>query len=94
MSKRLTRSTKDNVVTGLIGGLAEYTGIRVDLLRIIAVLVCITQPYLFFLYLLISYFVPTDRRHTSNRKTKPHPRGYGRIKEAEKVSDFKKWDDF
>lgn len=92
MSRRLFRKRNDKIATGLIAGLADYTNMGVDLLRIIFAVMVLAHPPIFLVYLLVSVFVPVEGR--SERKTKPHPRGYGRIKEAEKVKSEQKWDDF
>lgn len=93
MRKKLVRKRNDKVATGLIAGLADYTNIEVDLLRIVFGILCLMHPPLFIVYLIVSIFVPVEGRR-GEWKTKPHPRGYGRIKEAQKVKTDQKWDDF
>ena len=51
-SKKLTRSTKDRILAGVLGGLGEYLGIDPNILRIIAVVLLILSPTL----ILVAYF--------------------------------------
>lgn len=37
MNKRLYRSTSNRMISGVVGGVSEYTGVDVTILRIIAV---------------------------------------------------------
>jgi len=43
-AKKLTRSTKDKILAGVLGGLGEYLGIDPNILRVIAVVLFILSP--------------------------------------------------
>lgn len=62
MDNRLTRSTTDRYLTGLLGGTAKYLNIDASLVRVIFILVSFLTVHIptFFLYFLISFFVPKD----------------------------------
>ncbi|MCD6421480.1 MAG: PspC domain-containing protein [Thaumarchaeota archaeon] len=51
-SKKLTRSTKDRILAGVLGGLGEHLGIDPNILRMIAVVLFIFSPTL----ILVAYF--------------------------------------
>jgi len=53
-AKKVRLSKKDKVVTGLIGGLAEYFSIDSTLLRILTIIVAAVSG---FFPLIIAYFV-------------------------------------
>lgn len=62
MNKRLTRSSTDRYITGLLGGTAKYLDMDPTLVRVIFILVSFLTVHIptFFLYFLISFFVPKD----------------------------------
>ncbi|GGA97220.1 PspC domain-containing protein [Macrococcus hajekii] len=62
MKKRLTRSTTDRYLTGLLGGTARYFNMDATVVRVIFILVSFLTVHIptFFLYFVISLFVPND----------------------------------
>lgn len=59
MKRRLYKSAKDKMVSGVCGGLAEYFGIDSTIIRIVWALMIGTGSGL-FLYLLMAIVVPDD----------------------------------
>jgi len=58
-SKKLTRSTKDRILAGVLGGLGEYLGIDPNILRVIAVVLFILSPTLILIaYLAAVLLIP------------------------------------
>ena len=58
-SKKLTRSTKDRILAGVLGGLGEYLGIDPNILRVIAVVLFILSPTLILVaYLAAVLLIP------------------------------------
>ncbi|MGX6961454.1 PspC domain-containing protein [Vagococcus xieshaowenii] len=103
MKKRLTKSTDNVVVSGVLGGIGEYLGIDPTVIRVIflaSVLFSFGSPIP--LYLILMLVVPTNanKKNTQrnfygdsstyygNGKTQQRPR-----KEAEKVQEDE-WSDF
>jgi phage shock protein C len=61
MKKKLYRSTRNRMLGGVIGGLADYTGIDASLLRILTVLGFILGVgTLGFIYLAWIFIVPNE----------------------------------
>lgn len=99
--KKLYKSKDDRMVSGVIGGIAEYFDIDSTLLRLIyavALFVGIGSPVL--LYIILAIVIPEpkiDRKRPERNK----PKGYYKTnasrksspKEAEKVEDDD-WSDF
>jgi len=61
MKKKLYRSTQNRMLGGVLGGLADYTGIDASLLRILAVVVFILGVgSLGLIYLIWIFIVPNE----------------------------------
>ena len=62
MKKKLFRSKKNKILTGLCGGVAEYFGMSSSLLRLIVVLLsCGSVGIGIIIYFIISFIVPEPR---------------------------------
>lgn len=100
--KKLTKSKNNRVVSGVLGGIAEYFGFDPSILRIIyavAIVFGVGSPII--LYVILALVIPepngsgkSDWHRPSGTKNDNRPR-----KEAEKVSEDKKgthddWSDF
>jgi phage shock protein C len=60
-AKRLYRSRTDRMIAGVCGGLADYFGIDLVLVRVISVIAVIATGGLWFLaYILLWLFVPEE----------------------------------
>ncbi len=58
-SKRLERSIKNRILSGVLGGLGEYLGIDANLLRLVAVILFILSPVaMVVLYLAAVFLLP------------------------------------
>lgn len=58
-SKKLERSVKNKVLSGVLGGLGEYLNIDANLLRIVAVVLLILSPVIMvILYLAAAFLLP------------------------------------
>lgn len=99
--KKLYKSKDDRMVSGVIGGIAEYFGIDSTLLRLIyvvALFIGIGSPV--FLYIILSVLIP-EPKNNGPEKTHADYNGYYKPKapknktrkEAEKVEDDD-WSDF
>jgi len=60
MSKRLFRSKDDRVIAGVCGGIAQYLGIDPTIIRIIFVLIFLTEGFGLMLYLILWVVVPEE----------------------------------
>ncbi|MEE0967604.1 MAG: PspC domain-containing protein [Bacilli bacterium] len=60
MEKRLYRSNKDVMITGLCGGIAEYFNIDPSIVRIIAVALCLGWGSGLLAYIIGSLIVPKN----------------------------------
>lgn len=90
MAKKLTRSTTDSRMGGVLGGLGNYFNVSSTLLRIIFLIIFFYNPLIFVIYLILMGILPTDRdvrEEEFQKKYRPHPKGHGHIREAEKVED-------
>jgi phage shock protein PspC (stress-responsive transcriptional regulator) len=103
MRKKLTKSETNRLVTGTLGGIAEYFNIDPTIVRVLFVFIFFGSfGTLFFLYLVLALVIPS--------KTSTNGRGYGHNnpyyqnnqkrpeqkeerKEAEKVNEDD-WSDF
>ncbi|MVU78883.1 PspC domain-containing protein [Nocardia sp. ET3-3] len=56
--KRLTRSSTDNWIGGVCGGLAEYLGWNANLVRILFVASCLLPGPQFLLYIALWIIIP------------------------------------
>ncbi|MFZ3576928.1 PspC domain-containing protein [Virgibacillus sp. DJP39] len=60
--KRLTRSTTDRMISGVLGGLAEYFKVDTTLLRLIfAILTLMSIFTLVFIYFVAMIIIPSDQ---------------------------------
>ncbi|MCO6018538.1 PspC domain-containing protein [Carnobacterium divergens] len=105
--KKLTKSRKDRVLSGVLGGIAEYFGIDATILRIIFVVAAFFSfgsPVI--LYIILAICIPEPKRDTtdSNYGNRYYSTNYEdyhgkkkvkqeKRKEAEKVEDDD-WSDF
>ena len=101
MNKRLTKSTNNVVITGTLGGLAEYLGIDPTIIRVIYVFLSLVTAGFpgITLYVIMAILIPSGRKSSggyghdnqyykaSNKETN-RPRT-----EADKVED-EDWSDF
>jgi len=64
MSKKLTRSSKNKMLAGVCGGLAEYFGIEPDKMRLIYVLISIFSAAFpgLFVYVILWIILPEDHQ--------------------------------
>ena len=97
MNKRLTKSTNNVVITGTLGGLAEYLGIDPTIIRVIYVFLSLVTAGFpgITLYVIMAILIPSGRKSpggyghdNQNNKETNRPR-----KEADKVED-EDWSDF
>ena len=58
--KRLVRSERDRLLAGVCGGLAEYFGLDVNLVRLIALVLALVQPVFSLVYLLLVFIMPRE----------------------------------
>lgn len=106
MKRKLTKSTNNVVLTGTLGGIAEWIGIDPTIVRVIYVIASfglLGSPVL--LYILLAVLIPSGKyknrdyyghnssyNRNSNR-TNPYAQDTKKRKEAEKVDDDD-WSDF
>lgn len=103
MRKKLTKSTNNVVISGVLGGIAEYFNIDPTILRVVYVV--LTFPSFgtsILLYIILSLIIPSGKGrgqayyknyHYSNEEA----RGQRQRKEAERVKDEEdedNWSDF
>ncbi|WP_122645292.1 PspC domain-containing protein [Enterococcus mediterraneensis] len=101
MRKKLTKSTDNVVLTGTLGGIAEYLGIDPTIVRVVYVFlsfVLLASPVI--LYIVLAVIIPSGR--PSNRpyghnnqyyQSNNYKKGTKSRKEAEKIDDDD-WSDF
>ena len=58
--KKLFRSESDKKIAGVCGGLAEYLGVDVTIIRLIWALVCIFGGTGLIAYLIAALIIPTE----------------------------------
>lgn len=102
MKKRLTKSSTDKMVSGVLGGISEYIGIDATILRVIfLVMIFLGFGSPIPLYIILAIVMPSDysnQRHYHHR----NPHNYGKKnqnvkpkrKMAEKVEETDDWSDF
>lgn len=61
MKKRLTRSTDEKWIAGICGGIAEYTGVDANLIRLLAVVLTVVGVGTVVVVYIVAWFVmPQD----------------------------------
>ncbi|WP_181347308.1 PspC domain-containing protein [Thalassobacillus sp. CUG 92003] len=60
MSEKLVRSKSDRMISGVLGGFAQYFNFDATLLRIIFVLVCIPVSPLILAYIAAIFIMPSE----------------------------------
>ncbi|HSJ69426.1 MAG TPA: PspC domain-containing protein [Anditalea sp.] len=62
MNKKLTRSSRNKMIAGVCGGLANYFGISADKMRLIYVLISIFSAAFpgLFVYIILWIILPED----------------------------------
>ncbi len=103
LKRKLTKSRTNVILTGTLGGIAEYFGIDATIVRIIFVLITFGAAFSpILLYIIMALIIPSGRSN-SRRDDYGHENPYYRSnsygsqkkerKEAEKVDDDD-WSDF
>lgn len=100
MKKKLTKSRTNVVISGTLGGIAEYFNIDPTLVRVIYIVltfVLAASPIL--LYILLMLIIPSDSGQNGSPYRNPYGSPYRSSskrerKEAEKVKDDEDWSDF
>jgi phage shock protein PspC (stress-responsive transcriptional regulator) len=65
-SKRLARSSTKKIIGGVCGGLSDFTGIDVSLIRVLwVVLALLFFGSLFIIYFVLWFILPTDNSSKS-----------------------------
>lgn len=102
LKRKLTKSRTNVILTGTLGGIAEYFGIDATIVRIIFVIVSFPTAFsTFLLYIILALIVPSGRSNSGENQGHRNPyyqsNSYGKQKqqrkEAEKVDDDD-WSDF
>lgn len=106
MKRNLTKSSNNIVLTGTLGGIAEWIGIDPTIVRVIYVIASfglLGSPVL--LYILLALLIPSGKHRSrdyyghnssynrNSNRTNPHAQSSKQRKEAEKVNDDD-WSDF
>ncbi|WP_456447137.1 PspC domain-containing protein [Oceanithermus sp.] len=58
--KRLVRSERHRLLAGVCGGLAEYFGLDVNLVRLLALVLVVVQPVFALVYVLLVFVLPRE----------------------------------
>lgn len=93
MKKRLTKSVNNRMLTGTLGGIAEYFGIDPTIVRVIYLFVSIAlvgAPI--FLYILLALAIP--KANTGNPAYAGTDRPSKRQKKKAETTDEDEWNDF
>lgn len=77
--KKLYRSVNDRWFYGVIGGIAKFTGIDSNLLRIIAIVIGNGGGTGIVAYFLLAMYLPEDPGETKNSVTKPRQFSFGKL---------------
>lgn len=97
--KKLTKST-NKVVSGVIGGFADYLGFDATILRIIFVVFIFIADFGFvsalILYILLAAIMPKPDKNATPMKSKRQNRNVNvrPRKDAEKIDNEDDWSDF
>ena len=59
MKKKLYRSRKDKIISGICGGIGQYFNIDSNLVRVIAAFVCLTPPGI-LTYIVAWFIIPPE----------------------------------
>jgi phage shock protein C len=60
MEKRLHRSSREKMLAGVAGGLAEYTGLDPALIRLLFVVLALLGGHGLLIYLLLAVILPQE----------------------------------
>ncbi|MBO0454208.1 MULTISPECIES: PspC domain-containing protein [Enterococcus] len=96
MRKRMTKSQTNRMLTGTIGGIAEYFGIDPTIARVIFVflsLVLAGMPV--FFYILLALIVPrADSRNASYQQSYERPKKTKAQRRRAEAEEEENWSDF
>lgn len=70
MKKQLYRSRKNNMIAGVLGGVAEYFEIDTILIRVVVGAMIVTSPSLFVFYIVAAMVIPKEPKKP---KVEPAP---------------------
>jgi phage shock protein C len=59
--KRLTRSTSDRMLFGVAAGLANYFNVDPILIRLLFIILTVTQGYGLIIYVVLALLMPEDK---------------------------------
>jgi len=95
--KRLTKSSTDVVLSGTLGGIAEYLGIDSTIVRVIYVLLLVFglgSPILLYIVLVLVIPRGNDRRSSYESYSSQTDQTKQRRKDVTNSADNDHWDDF
>lgn len=81
--KKFVRSTKNKVLAGVCGGLAEYANMDPTLVRILYVLLSLMGPGL-MLYIVLLIITPEETAEAPTIQKEPEPEAAPKKKKAQK----------
>lgn len=102
MKKRLVKSSDNQVISGVLGGIAEYIGVDPTIVRVVYLILSFSSMGFpgFFLYIVLSILMPSaskkdysDYGHENRYYQRNNHKEKTSRKEAEKV-DEDDWSDF
>lgn len=67
--KRLYRSSKDIIITGVAGGLASYFNIDSTVVRLLIVILSLAFPPLVLVYIIAAVIIPQEKTRDNNPNT-------------------------
>lgn len=70
--KRLVRSERHRLLAGVCGGLAEFFGLDVNLVRLIALVLVVVQPVFALVYLLLVFVLPREGEEEQPLEARMH----------------------
>ncbi|MGY3766401.1 PspC domain-containing protein [Vagococcus vulneris] len=96
MKKRLTKSSDNVVISGVLGGIADYLKVDPTIVRIIYVILTFSTAFAGIpMYIIMALVMPSGRKNTYQGSSKQYQGGKGqpKRKEAQKIDDDD-WSDF
>ncbi|AQP54316.1 PspC family transcriptional regulator [Vagococcus penaei] len=95
MKKRLTKSKDNVVISGVLGGIAEYFGIDATIVRIIFVVLTFGSAFAGLpVYIIMALIMPSASTNTYKGPYNRHYSESQRPRKEAKKSDDDDWSDF
>lgn len=94
MNKKLYRSRKDRAISGICGGLAQFTGVPTWLIRVIVILLALTDGMMLLVliaYVVLSFVLPEGEQGVQSEYTVDGQSGQAQVENVPPTGVGQPW---